>query len=106
MTRESKGLQELGPKKYFDKIKKANDFYDKYKAGKRDPKTGEYYHHIDFSDPNKKNYLGKSAGAVECVHCGDWFEVSTSTAAVICSNCRKLNYIKYNRDDNSIEVSG
>jgi hypothetical protein len=105
MVKESKGIQELGPKKYYEKIKKENDFYDKYKAGKRDPKTGEYYHKIDFKDPRKKNYLGKTAGAVACVYCDNWFEVSTSTTAVICSNCRKLNFIKYNRDEDSIEVS-
>lgn len=105
MIKESINAQELGPKKYRDKIEKSNKFYDKYKAGKRDPKTGEFYHNIDFKNPCLKRNLGATAGTVKCFNCDNFFDITTNTKVVICSRCKKLNYVVFNRDDDTIEVS-
>lgn len=99
---ESALKQELGPKKYYQKIEKANKEYDLYKAGKRDPKTGVFYHDINFSKPGAKK-LGASLGSIEC-DCGNALSISVTTVMVQCSLCKSCYSIKFNRDDNTLEV--
>lgn len=85
--------QELGPKKYQDKVDKANAFYDKYKAGKRDPKTGVYYHPISFTDPRKSKIgSGSSVGCFACPNpnCDHGISVKRTTAGVLCAGCKQF----------------
>lgn len=98
MSKEPKLLQELGPKKYRQKMESTNKFYDNHMAGKRNPKTGELYHHISFTDPNKRTNTGKAVGEVECAGCGYVFSVKRSSVMIICSHCKQLNKIKFTED--------
>ena len=95
MTKKENSLhQELGTKKYREKVEAANKFYDKYKAGKTDPKTGEYYNPISFSNPNARKFkLGLSIGEVQCINeqCDYVFSIRRTTRAVICPVCKTLN---------------
>jgi hypothetical protein len=93
-TREPKLLQEIGPKKYKEKIRKASEFYDKYKAGKTDPKTGEYYNHFT-SKPSGSKISSVSIGQLKCSTegCNNFFSIKRTTCMVICSKCNKLNSI-------------
>lgn len=90
--REPKLLQEIGPKKYKEKVRKSSEFYDKYKAGKTDPKTGEYYHHLG-PVVKPKVLGGATIGYVKCVNdsCDNYFAINRSTACAICSKCNTLN---------------
>lgn len=97
-------MQEIGPKKYYEKIDAAHKFYDKYKAGRRDPKTGEYYHHISFSDPNaKRTVTGQSLCQIECHDCGNPLSVRTSTVCITCG-CGCYHSFDYNRDTGELKV--
>ena len=92
MVKESPALQELGPKKYRERMEKANKEYDKYKAGKRDPKTGDYYHHVDFKDPRIPKNYGNSAltevlGYTPCGHCGNEISVGALSNGKCCLYC-------------------
>lgn len=104
MAKESKLLQELGPKKYYKKVEDANKFYDKYKAGKRDPKTGEVFRDISYSNPNKQTNLGRPLGCIECLSCNEPLNVKTSTVSIICGRCRCMHRIEHNREDNTFTV--
>ena len=84
--RESPLMQEMGPKKYKKMVEKSDKFYDKYKAGRRDPKTGEFYYHIGVKPPRDKeiktNYL--DLGKIPCPKCGSMVEVSNISCGKIC----------------------
>lgn len=95
--RESPLCQELGPKKFTEKVEKANKFYDNYKAGKRDPKTGEFYYHIHGKNPLLKTKLGRNDGCISCGGCEIGLGVTTSTAIVICTRCGTYHEIKRDR---------
>jgi hypothetical protein len=49
-------MQQLGRKKYKEQVEKCNKFYDDHMAGKRNPKTGDYYYPISYSDPSKPKF--------------------------------------------------
>lgn len=84
-------MQELGRKKYFEKVEKANKHYDNYKAGKRDPKTGEYYNPISFTNPTKQKFSGVLAiGSIVCEKCLAEYPINRRTFCIICSNCKNL----------------
>lgn len=85
-------MQEIGPKKYYEKVRKANSEYDKYKAGKINPKTGEYYHRLG-ATPKESNISGSLLGYVECIteNCDNYFAVKRNTASIICKKCNCLN---------------
>lgn len=92
--KESPKMQELGPKRYYQTLEKINKDYDKYKAGKRNPKTGEYYNEIHFTDPRKKKFSNTaSIGYLPCINkeCTEWFSINKRTQALICSKCGTLN---------------
>jgi hypothetical protein len=93
-VREPKLLQEIGPKKYKEKVRKASEFYDKYKAGKTDPKTGEYYNHFN-SGPKSSNINSVSIGQIKCStdQCTNYLSIKRTTCMIICSKCSKLNTI-------------
>jgi len=93
-TKEPALKQELGPKRYKQKVEEANAFYDKNMAGKRNPKTGEYYHPINFNDPTKSKFGHSTTLAfVGCKnkHCDEYFSLNRRTRAIICSKCKTLN---------------
>ena len=92
MVKESPALQELGPKKYRERMEKANKDYDKYKAGKKNPKTGEFYHHIDLNDPRIPKHYGNSSlsetlGYTPCEHCGEKISVGAISSGKCCLYC-------------------
>lgn len=94
IKKESPKQQELGPKRYKEMVERENKFYDNYKAGKRDPKTGQYYNPISFSDPRlSKVKTGGSIACVPCVTegCENWLDVKRTTRAIICRSCKKMN---------------
>jgi hypothetical protein len=84
--RESPLMQEMGPKKYNRMVEKSDKFYDKYKAGRRDPKTGDFYYHIGVKPPRtsdiKSNYEG--LGVIACPKCGKSIEVSNNSNGKVC----------------------
>lgn len=90
--REPPLMQEIGPKKYYERVKKANADYDKYKAGKVNPKTGEYYHFLG-AVKKSKNLGGSTLGFVECITegCDNYFAVKRNTVSIICRKCNTLN---------------
>ena len=93
-------MQELGPKKYKQMIEKQNKFYDEHKAGKRDRKTGEYFHHIHATDPRKTKSLGGSfCGYIECKteDCDEVFTVKTTSGGIICNKCKK--FISFSKEE-------
>ena len=97
-------MQQLGPKKYYEKVDKAAKFYDQHKAGKRDPKTGEFYHNISFTAPKAPTKVGQTLGEIECNGCKRPLTIRTSTICVSCSNCACFHRIKYNRDSGEIAI--
>lgn len=102
--KESPAMQEMGPKRYRKMVEDNSRAYDKYKAGKRDPKTGEIFRNISTTDPNKKTSFGQSAGYAECSSCEEPFAVKTSTVVVICGKCGKAHTINHNRDTKEFTV--
>jgi len=88
---------EMGDKKYFKMIEKQNQHYDKYKAGRRDPKTGMYYHEISGTDPNKSivstsaSCVSHTIGEVPCIKCGELITVGSNSARKCCLYCGELN---------------
>ena len=106
--KETKLEQELGPKKYKQKIERENTFYDKYKAGRVDPKTGIKYNEIFFSDPNKKSIKVKSIGATPCLNpeCDNYFSIGRTTVIVLCSTCSTLHNITHDKltDEFTVEI--
>lgn len=102
---ESKMCQEMGPKKFYEKVEKANKFYDDHKAGKRDPKTGHYYNHINWTDPRKKTKLGSSLCTIECLKCGSHLPINTTTVIIICSQCKHMHKVSYSRLTEELSVS-
>lgn len=104
--RESPLKQQIGPKKYQQIVEKNAKFYDNYKAGKTDPKTGEFYHHISGNDPNKiKKLGGNSYGSIQCISCDNYFSITRATACIICNHCKKLNKITIDKETGEIFVS-
>lgn len=105
--KESALKQDLGPKKYQEKVDKANAFYDKYKAGKTDPKTGEYYHPISFTDPTKSKISTKSVGYFPCpnMECDNGISVKRSTVGVQCFGCKKYIIITVNKLTDEVTLS-
>lgn len=97
--KESPKLQELGPKKYYQKLEKMNKFYDQHMAGKRDPKTGIFYNKIDYSNPDKsKNLGGRPLVSFECLSgCGSVISINTTTVCIICDRCKTLHSIHFDR---------
>lgn len=100
--KESQKFQEMGPKKYKAELERQNKLYDKYKAGTRDPKTGDYYYHIGVKPP-RKGKTGRDLGSIECPICSNCLSIQTSTVAIICSNCS--TYISFNYDKEKEEIS-
>ncbi len=92
-VKESPLCQEIGPKKYKERIEKSNKFYDEFKAGKKDPKTGQFYYHIHGKNPLLKTKLGVNDGCVECGKCKYPLGITTSTSCIICSQCNTLHSI-------------
>jgi len=93
-------MQDMGPKKYREMVQKENSFYDKHKAGKKDPKTGQYYHHISTTDPRlAKSTSGTLCGYLECKteNCNEYYRVSSNSAGYICNKCGK--YISITKED-------
>lgn len=108
MSRSSKDgepglMQEIGPVKYKKMVEDNSRSYDKYKAGKRDPKTGEFYHHIGFDKP-KKTSCGQDLGYIDCPHCDNYFNVKTSTVGIICSKCGKFVSFEYNKETKEMRI--
>lgn len=105
--KESPRFQELGPKKYYSELEKQNKFYDKYKAGKKDPKTGEFYHKIDFENPGKSK-LGHSKFIADfkCLNCDTYLTVRRNTAGIICPSCKKFHSVTVNRITEEVLVDG
>lgn len=100
-------MQELGPKKFYDKVDKANAFYDKYKAGKVDPKTGIKNKEISFTDPRKSKLPSSpTLTCFPCPHCLAHKEVTRRMAGVICSECKKYISIKVDPITEDIFVDG
>jgi hypothetical protein len=95
---ETRLRAEMGDKKYKAMVEKSNKDYDKYKAGKRNPKTGEYYYHLDSRDPNKPLYSFSSScvsefiAEVKCKGCDEMIPVSENTSRKICLYCNELNF--------------
>ena len=89
---------EMGDKKYNSMIERQNKFYDKYKAGKRDPKTGEYYYHISGTDPSNpkrvfsSKCLSEELGRVKCTGCETMLSVTSSSRVKVCLFCGADNY--------------
>jgi hypothetical protein len=96
--KESPLMQDLGPKKYQTMLEKNSSFYDKYKAGKRDPKTGEFYHHIGLDKPKGRTKTGKDMGDIECPKCGRLLNIRSSTIAISCSQCRTNIVLEYDKE--------
>lgn len=104
--RESRRLQELGPKKYYSEVERHNKFYDNHMAGKTNPKTGDYYHAINFKDPNKKKGLGsRYFTTVPCEQCGTPLSLTTKTAAIICASCNKFHSVTINQEHSIVLVN-
>lgn len=103
--KESPKIQEMGLKKYKQMIEKENKFYDQYKAGRKDPKTGQYYYNISTKNPLAKTKLGRDAGCIECLNCGYTLSISTATVIIICSQCKSYHIISRDKHTNDIEVS-
>jgi len=101
--KESPLMQELGPRKYNKLIQDNSTQYDKFKAGKRDPKTGEYFRHIGFDKP-KDSKFGQDLGFLDCPYCDNYFQVRSSTAGIICSKCKKFIALDYNKDTKEINI--
>lgn len=105
MVKESPKCQEMGPKKYGEYIRKQNAFYDKYKAGKKDPKTGEYYHHISGKDPSKPSITYSNSGVsttigyVKCKECEADLWVGSNSVGRICLYCAEYNYFSIEMKD-------
>jgi hypothetical protein len=105
MAKESPLRAELGDKKYNEKVEKVNKFYDRYKAGKRDPKTGEYYHHISATDPSKPKYsfsnscLSVTIGHVKCQKCKAKMSVGSNSLGKFCLYCGGYNYFSAEMKD-------
>lgn len=93
--------QELGDKKYNQLVEKENKFYDNYKAGKRDPKTGQFYYNIDFKDPRKKTIPQKTIDGFYCSTCNIGLPLSRTTYMIQCTRCKTL--YKVDRDKLSDE---
>lgn len=106
-------MQELGPKKYRKLQEESFKNYDKYKAGKTDPKTGVYYNTIDFGNPaSKKNSAMNMAGCLisdfRCPSegCDNWLTVRRNTAGICCSKCNKYHSIKVDKETEEFTVNG
>lgn len=88
---------EVSPKKYKQLVEKENKRYDKYMAGKRDPKTGVYYNHIHYSDPRlpkykfSKNSLSETIGYIKCSECGEDLSVGENSMGKCCLYCGEYN---------------
>jgi hypothetical protein len=105
--RESPLMQELGPKKFYQKVDRENAFYDKYKAGKIDPKTGIKNKEIFFEDPRKsKISSGSTINSFPCPYCLTPKEVTRRLAGVICSECKKYISIKVDPITEDIFIEG
>lgn len=102
---ESPLKQELGPKKYYERVDKANRDYDKYKAGKTDPKTGVFYRPISFTNPNKGAVHGSNLGCYPCPKCSAALGLKSSTLIIQCRTCHTGIKVKFSRDDDSVELS-
>jgi hypothetical protein len=95
--KEPPKMQEMGPKKYGEMVRKQNKFYDDHMAGKRDRKTGEYYYHIDTKDPTKpvvvynRNCTSTTIGYVNCTKCNEEISVGSNSTGKCCLYCGELN---------------
>lgn len=89
--KESPLKQTIGPKKYEERVRKAWDFYDKYKAGKTDPKTGIYYNHIDFTGKNQPKIINSTVPTPEIGHltcsCGARIPINKHIMSYSCLGC-------------------
>lgn len=97
--------QELGSKKYQEKVDAANKFYDTYKAGKRDPKTGVYYNQISFTDPRKSKVgSGTSLGCFQCPteNCSGSIIVKRTTVYSTCLSCKKLISVSVDKSTDEV----
>lgn len=102
MGKESPLCQEIGPKKFRERVEKADKEYDK-KVGKTI--NGIFHHGVSYSDPNKKTQLGRYCGEVECMSgCGKSLSITTSTCVIICSFCKTYHSIQKTEDGFEIEA--
>lgn len=101
--KESPLKQELGPRKYNQMLENNSKFYDRHKAGRRDPKTGTYYHEISFEKPRVSKF-GQDLGFLDCPYCDNYFQVRSSTAGIICSKCKKFIAVDYNKETKEISI--
>lgn len=95
MAKESIKEQELGPKKYKKKVEEMNRQYDKYKAGTRDSKTGEYYYHIGVKPPRNSNGIKIEfidLGYIKCEFCGSNILVSQHSKGKCCLQCGNYTF--------------
>jgi len=99
---------EKGTKKYKDAVQKSNDFYDKHKAGKRDPKTGIVNNKIDFEKPSTRIAPGSPIGGFLCFseNCDHSFSVNRTTAGICCPHCKVYYSVKVNKLTDEIVVNG
>ena len=105
MARESKLLQELGPKKYNKMVEESNKNYDKYRAGKVDPKTGIRNKEISFTDPRKSKIDSPSLCSIEC-ECGRCLNLTRHTVTVTCGMCKKYHAVKYDWSTKELFING
>ena len=104
--KESPLRAEMGDKKFDAMVEKKNREYDRYKAGKRDPKTGEYYHHISTEDPRKPKIslntrcVCEDLGHVKCSGCKEKISVTSSSRVKVCLFCGSDNFFSNELKEN------
>jgi hypothetical protein len=101
--KESAKRQEMGPKKFDAMVEKQNKFYDEHLAGRKNPKTGDLYHKIDFKDPRKQTIKQKFIDGFQC-ECGNSLSLSRTTFMTQCSNCKSLYKILRDKMTDEFEV--
>jgi len=102
--KESPKMQEMGPKKYKAMQEKSFKFYDEHKVGKRDPKTGEVFRSINFSNPNKPKQ--KSLTSFECFGCGEGLSITRSTIRTSCGRCQTSHKVEVDKLTDEVTING
>lgn len=108
MAKESPKAQEMGPKKYKKMVEDSHKFYDKYKAGRTDPKTGVYYNEISLTKPKSKSVSGCIIKEFQCFSkdCGNYMTVRRNTAGICCSKCNKYHSVNVDKLTEEVKVNG
>jgi hypothetical protein len=83
-------------------------FYDKYKAGKTDPKTGVFYNDISFKKPKTAGCSGAFVTHFECFteDCNNVMTIRRNTAGIGCSTCKKWHSISVDKYTDEVTING